>query len=488
MCDICGGRGEVQSVQRSFLGQVVTSRPCPNCRGFGEVIPDPCRQCGGDGRVRSRRTVGVRIPAGVADGMRVRLAHQGEVGPGGGPAGDLYVEVDEMPHEVFTRDGADLHCTVQLPMTAAALGTTLELPTLDGQRGAATSSAGTQTGTVRTLRGKGMPRLRSTGRVDGHGDLMVHVDVVVPTRLDQEQTELLRKLAALRGEEQPDLAAGNRNGHGLFSRLRDSFGALGSPAVEAVVDLGGVRTWYAVDGAGEPLVYLHGGFSDSDELDPVRAQYAARFRLYTPDRRAHGRTADVEGPLDFEMRRRRHDRVPGAGRRRAAHLVGFSDGATAALHVALRRPDLVRRMVLISGQFHRNGLLPDLFGDDLASAAAGMVESPLAKRYAAVSPDGAEHYPVVAEKIMRMAFEEPQLDVAELRGVQARTLVVSGDDDVVRLEHTLELYRGIPDAELAVVPGTSHVLILEKPDLVARLVLDFLTTEPVATRIPIRRK
>jgi pimeloyl-ACP methyl ester carboxylesterase len=258
--------------------------------------------------------------------------------------------------------------------------------------------------------------------------------------------------------------------------------------VEAAVDLGGVRTWYAVDGAGEPLVYLHGGFSDSDELDPVRAQYAARFRLFTPDRRAHGRTADVEGRLDFEMVAADTiaflEQVVGG----PAHLVGFSDGATAALHVALRRPDLVRRMVMISGQFHRDGLLPDLFGDDLAAAAAGMVESPLAKRYAAVSPDGAEHYPVVAEKIMRMAFEEPQLDVAELRGVQARTLVVSGDDDVVRLEHTLALYRGIPDAELAVVPGTSHVLILEKPDLVARLVLDFLTTEPVATRIPIRRK
>ncbi len=222
-CDICGGRGEVQSVQRSFLGQVVTSRPCPNCRGFGEVIPEPCRQCGGDGRVRSRRTVGVRIPAGVADGMRVRLAHQGEVGSGGGPAGDLYVEVDEVPHEVFTRDGADLHCTVQLPMTAAALGTTLELPTLGGSE-ELHIEPGTQTGTVRTLRGKGMPRLRSTGRVDGQGDLMVHVDVVVPTRLDKEQADLLRRLAQLRGEEQPDLGAGNRNGHGLFSRLRDSFG------------------------------------------------------------------------------------------------------------------------------------------------------------------------------------------------------------------------------------------------------------------------
>ncbi|NMH96678.1 molecular chaperone DnaJ [Pseudonocardia acidicola] len=223
VCDICGGRGEVQSVQRSLLGQVVTSRPCPNCRGFGEVIPEPCRQCGGDGRVRARRNVGVRIPAGVADGMRVRLAGQGEVGAGGGPAGDLYVEVEEVPHEVFTRDGADLHCTVQLPMTAAALGTTLPLPTLDGVEELHVE-AGTQAGTVRTLRGKGMPRLRSTGRVDGQGDLMVHIDVAVPTKLDKEQTELLRQLAALRGEEQPDLAVGARNGHGLFSRLRDSFG------------------------------------------------------------------------------------------------------------------------------------------------------------------------------------------------------------------------------------------------------------------------
>ncbi|MHA6795767.1 molecular chaperone DnaJ [Pseudonocardia bannensis] len=223
MCDICGGRGEVQSVQRSFLGQVVTSRPCPTCRGFGEIIPEPCRQCAGDGRVRSRRTVGVRIPAGVADGMRVRLAGQGEVGSGGGPAGDLYVEVEEIPHEVFTRDGADLHCTVSLPMTAAALGTTLPLPTLNGTEELHVEP-GTQAGTVRTLRGKGMPRLRSTGRVDGQGDLMVHVDVTVPTNLTKDQTELLRQLAALRGEEQPDLGAGGRNGHGLFSRLRDSFG------------------------------------------------------------------------------------------------------------------------------------------------------------------------------------------------------------------------------------------------------------------------
>lgn len=258
--------------------------------------------------------------------------------------------------------------------------------------------------------------------------------------------------------------------------------------METTVDLNGVRTWYAVDGAGEPLVYLHGGFSDADELDPVRAQYAARFRVYTPDRRGHGRTPDVEGPLDFERTAADtvaflEDVVGGP-----AELVGFSDGATTALHVALRRPDLVRRMGMISGQYHQKGLLPDLFGGDLDEAVAGIAQSPLAERYRQLSPDGPEHFPVVAEKIMRGAFEEPRLDAAELARVQARTLIVSADDDAVALEHTLELYRGIPDAELAVVPGTSHVLIWEKPELVARLVLDFLTTEPVPTRAPIRRR
>ena len=122
-CDTCNGQGEIQSVQRSFLGQVVTARPCPVCRGYGEVITDPCRQCGGDGRVRARRTVTAKIPAGVGVGMRIRLSGQGEVGPGGGPAGDLYVEIDEEPHDVFLREGHDLHCNLRVPMTTAALVT-----------------------------------------------------------------------------------------------------------------------------------------------------------------------------------------------------------------------------------------------------------------------------------------------------------------------------------------------------------------------------
>ncbi|NUT93479.1 MAG: molecular chaperone DnaJ [Saccharothrix sp.] len=222
-CDTCGGRGEVQSVQRSFLGQVVTARPCPVCRGFGEVIPDPCRQCAGEGRVRSRRTISVQIPPGVAEGMRVRLAGQGEVGSGGGPAGDLYVEVEEIPHEVFERDGVNLHCSVRIPMTTAALGAVLPLATLDGEE-ELEIEPGTQPNTELVLTGRGMPRLRSSGRVDGRGDLHVHLEVVVPTKLDARQTELLRELATVRGEEEPSLAHNGKGGGGLFSRLRSGRG------------------------------------------------------------------------------------------------------------------------------------------------------------------------------------------------------------------------------------------------------------------------
>jgi molecular chaperone DnaJ len=215
-CDTCKGAGEIQQIQRSLLGQVVTSRPCPVCRGYGEVIPEPCRQCNGDGRVRARRTVRANIPGGVGDGIRVRLPGQGEVGPGGGAPGDLYVEVREKPHEMFTRDGVDLHCTVHVPMTAAALGTSMTLATLLGTEDL-DIKPGTQSGTIITMRNQGMPRLRSTGS----GNLFVHIEVITPTGVVGRQAELLRELATLRGEEQPELA--ERAHSGLFSRIRDSF-------------------------------------------------------------------------------------------------------------------------------------------------------------------------------------------------------------------------------------------------------------------------
>ena len=219
VCDTCAGRGEIQSVQRSFLGQVVTARPCPVCRGVGEVIPDPCRQCGGDGRIRARRTITAKIPPGVADGMRVRLSGQGEVGSGGGPAGDLYVEVVERAHDTFEREGADLHCTVRIPMTTAALGSMVPLETLDDTV-ELELEPGTQPNTELVLTGQGLPRLRSSGRVDGRGDLHVHIEVDIPQKLDPRQAELLRELANLRGEEGHVVATGNGRAGGLFSRLR----------------------------------------------------------------------------------------------------------------------------------------------------------------------------------------------------------------------------------------------------------------------------
>jgi molecular chaperone DnaJ len=214
-CPTCGGRGEIQSVQRSFLGQVMTTRACTACAGTGEQIVSPCPTCGTEGRVRARRTITVDVPAGIEDGMRIRLSGQGEVGPGGGPAGDLYVEVSEQQHDTFTRDGSDLHCTITLPVTSAALGTDLVLTTLDGEE-KLDIRAGTQGGAVLTLRGKGVPRLRSSTR----GDLHVHVEVRTPTKLDDEQERLLREFAALRNEE---VAVGSKGGS-LFGKVRDAFG------------------------------------------------------------------------------------------------------------------------------------------------------------------------------------------------------------------------------------------------------------------------
>jgi molecular chaperone DnaJ len=230
-CETCHGHGETVAVQRSFLGEIRTMRPCAACRGYGTIIPEPCRECSGDGRVRSRRTLTVKIPAGVDTGTRVQLSGQGEVGPGGGPAGDLYVEMHVTDHPVFVRAGTDLHCTVTVPMTAAALGTTIELPLLEADLAEAGSSSdletsveldikpGTQSGAETVLHGRGVPSLRGSGR----GDIVVRVVVETPTRLDERQEELLRELAALRDEESPDGRV-HEAPRSVFSRFRDAFG------------------------------------------------------------------------------------------------------------------------------------------------------------------------------------------------------------------------------------------------------------------------
>jgi molecular chaperone DnaJ len=216
-CDVCGGRGEVSQVTRSFLGQVMATRPCPGCGGYGTVIRRPCPECDADGRVRTRPTLKVRIPAGVEDGTHIQLAGEGETGPGGGPPGDLFLEIVQRPHPIFERQGDDLHCTVTIPMVAAALGATLKVDTLDGPADVDVRP-GTQSGQAIPLYGQGTAHLNSSGR----GDLLIHVTVETPTKLEPEQENLLRELARLRGEESPPgrFAPGQQ---GFFSRLRDAF-------------------------------------------------------------------------------------------------------------------------------------------------------------------------------------------------------------------------------------------------------------------------
>jgi molecular chaperone DnaJ len=214
-CDTCGGRGEIQSIQRTFLGQVVSARPCPTCQGFGTIIQHPCPKCGGDGRTRARRNLTVKIPSGVEDGMRIRLAQQGEVGPGGGPAGDLYVEIHERPHDIFSRKGDDLHCRVTVPMTAAALGTRITIKALDSEE-TVEVRPGTQPNSSLRIRGKGVPHLRGTGR----GDLHVHLDVRTPAKLSAEEEKMLRDFARARGEEVAELS---RQKGGFLSFMRDAF-------------------------------------------------------------------------------------------------------------------------------------------------------------------------------------------------------------------------------------------------------------------------
>jgi pimeloyl-ACP methyl ester carboxylesterase len=246
------------------------------------------------------------------------------------------------------------------------------------------------------------------------------------------------------------------------------------------VDVNDVHMWYDDRGGGDPLVLLHGGLTDSRDFSGNLDALASRFRLLLPERRGHGHTADVAGPITVEVMAQDTiaflDKIAG-GRVR---LAGYSAGAIVALWVAVRRPDLVDKLVLISGAFHPDGVI-------LRPAADAPPPAPLVAAYAEVSPDGADHFPVVIAKIARAVQEEPGLVPAELSALTCPTLVMAADDDIVTLEHTLALCRGLPDAQLAIIPGTSHLLLQEKPQLCTRLVTDFLTAESTPTLMPIRR-
>ena len=223
-CPVCNGKGYAQKVVRTLLGQMMSQAPCERCQGHGTIIEHPCPVCDGHGRVRTRREVGVNVPAGVADGSRLRLASQGEVGEGGGAAGDLYVDITIKPDKRYTRSGQDLHCWIAVPMTWAVLGHQVELETFDGHR-KVEIPAGCQPDQEITIKGLGVTRL---GNREERGDIIVHVLVQIPTKLDEDQRRLIEDFANSHDSDATQIPqsakpAGVGGRKGIFGKLKDIF-------------------------------------------------------------------------------------------------------------------------------------------------------------------------------------------------------------------------------------------------------------------------
>ena len=249
------------------------------------------------------------------------------------------------------------------------------------------------------------------------------------------------------------------------------------------IDLNGVHTWYDERGAGEPLVVLHpGGVGvDSRAFGPNLNALSSHFKVFLPERRGHGNTPDVEGPYSYELYA--DDTIAFieqavGGRTR---LAGMSDGAVVALLVAKKRPDLVERLICAAGVFHHNGWLPGVI-EPTDEPPRFLIVS-----YTKVSPDGADHYRVVHKKLNAMHTAGPKLTTDELQTIDCRTLLMFGDDDEIKFEHAIDFYQALPNGELAIVPGASHGLLVEKPDLCNKIMLDFLILDAVQTFAPIRR-
>jgi pimeloyl-ACP methyl ester carboxylesterase len=251
------------------------------------------------------------------------------------------------------------------------------------------------------------------------------------------------------------------------------------------LELANGRVWYDQQGQGEPVVLLHGGAVDSRFFDHNVGTLAERFRVIRTDLWGHGRTADREGPFSLESFAtdvaELIERVAGG----PAHVVGHSIGAAVALILALRRPELVRRMAQVSGGFRTDAEIGG--GNRSIDEMVAQTVAFLGPTYGEVSPDGEAHFPVVVRKDFELSAREPNLTVDEVAAMSVRTLVMAADDDITMLEHMLELYRAIPDSELAIVPGTSHFMLQEKPALCNAILVDFLANDPVPTVAPIRR-
>jgi len=188
-CPSCNGSGQIQQIQQSGFARLIRVQPCNNCRGRGTIIDSPCEECGGERRLERTRKIRINIPAGIESGERLRLTREGDTPVAGGPPGDLYVVVNVRPHEIFERDGPDIHCTIPIGFAEAALGAKIEVPTIESSAMLDIPS-GTQTGTLFRMRGKGLPILHDG---DGRGDEFVRIIVRTPTDLTEEQKRLIKE-------------------------------------------------------------------------------------------------------------------------------------------------------------------------------------------------------------------------------------------------------------------------------------------------------
>ena len=257
-----------------------------------------------------------------------------------------------------------------------------------------------------------------------------------------------------------------------------------STVEHAWLSAGELLTYYEVQGSGDPMVILHGGFATVDTFREFTPLLSEQHRTFSPERRGHGRMPDPAGPITYEIMADDTIAFIDAIAAGPVHLVGWSDGGNVAMIVAVRRPDLVRKLVVIGTAVNISG------GTPIAQAMSSQMTiehlpPALVEAYGALSPDGADHFPIVFAKLRRAVFDTTvQLD--DLAQIPAPALVMAADDDLVSLAHLQAMRDAFPRAQLAVVPGTSHGLPLEKPALVAELILAFLADEQVTQLMPTR--
>lgn len=262
---------------------------------------------------------------------------------------------------------------------------------------------------------------------------------------------------------------------------------MATPRANATVEVDGLAIWYETEGDGDPLVLLHGGLATNTTWNAQFAGFAPHRRVVAPERTAQGHTPDRQGPLSYQGMAEETIGFLDAMALGPADLVGWSDGGMVGFLIAVQRPDLVRSLVLTGCGFSSEGYVPGGMEELLALGPDDDDMVMFSAMYAAASPDGPDHFPVVWEKIRAM-WAEPFDWSADLERIQAPVLVTLGDDDVITVEHGAELARRVPQGQLAVIPGASHLAPMEKPDLYNRLVLDF-TAHPTADELmPWRRR